>query len=193
MLNRASNIQFVSPCCGKPIVITSLDEVRVVLMGSSDDPFYGWNTRCCQDSIADPSKITEEQIANEKLDVFRASVKQARVEFERQQRLAEQALADEIERFEYDHNPEIKRHFVSAIWGNDSNVVVENYRVAEHETEQEADQALQNKVGLLQALGYFKEEVIKPFSPGMLRIRRLVKRDNPHQVRFVGYWREPIA
>jgi hypothetical protein len=181
----AQPIPFVTPCCFKiNKELTSLEQVAVVQLRSG---FWGWNTRCCQDNI-DPNTVTPAMILKEQRAVLDASVKAARAALEHRHKLEVLGLDDTIAEFTTEHDPELEREYVSAIWGESEGYNVANYHTRSSATRRAAlEEVIRNGNHLLQE-GYVEISV----NDNWHKVDGLRKFVKGNEIRYTGYWPQPI-
>ena len=92
----------VTPCCHKPLELTSLDEIAFVQLFEGDEfggPSYGFNSRCCQDLYDRPDAVGERELLNERKIVLASSLQAAHDRLKAKHEAEWDELRDQIEDF----------------------------------------------------------------------------------------------
>lgn len=185
-------VQFVCPCCSAPLKIQDLDDI--IVKKSHDSNTWSYSFACCLDHLK-----TEEEEANRNLpryrkSVYLASVSHANNLLNNEINKLRLTLSKEIQEFSETHDPDLERHYISAIWGDDKGQIIQNFKVRDSSTIEGALSSVNLNANYLIDSGFTEmtlqkvSEELKAKYPRVKELRSFIKDD---KFRITGYWSQP--
>lgn len=173
------SIQFVTPCCGKPLDIENLDELSVVFRQG----VWWIKQQCCGDAYAS-GEDARKALKAFTVEVFRASVQAARQKFENKISDLRGEFEEEVRVFSGLHDPSLEEKYVAACWGDNGGDHVNNYNVEVFKTLEKTQVDIALKAQRLVRNGF--TEVENDYENGeMLIVRKFVSGE---KTRYAAAW-----
>lgn len=186
---RPYDIELVSPCHSKPLGITDINEITV----EDRNGTFWFTPLCCGDCFSTKEEA-EKLLVHYKRMVFKASIRHAKDELQKTINHLTEHLERQIEAFSDDHDPDLQRVYISAVWGKDGHSFVGNFRTSEHETPQDANDDVNKQIKRLQEEGWIVDPTFTPDKDIDHAVKAVVTLRNTHgdKYRQVGYWSHPF-